>query len=80
VDCARGCNLLRIECGSERRLALGAALLKLGNDGLHPLERQIVANRQHQGQCFGEPVAPVPVCELLLDGGLGISAGTMPTA
>jgi hypothetical protein len=49
----------------------GAPLLKLSNDSLQALERQVVANRQHQGQRFGEPVVPVTVGEAMLEGGLG---------
>jgi hypothetical protein len=49
---------------------ISAALLELGDDSLQAIERQIVANRQHQGQRFGEPVAPVAVDEAMLDIGL----------
>ena len=63
--------MLRIECRSQRRLTVGAAPIELGDDSLQALERQIVTNRQHQGQHFGEPVVPVAVGELMLDGGLG---------
>ena len=61
----------RIERRSQRRLAVGAALTELGNDGLQAIKRQIVGDRQHQGERFGEPVLPVAVGELMLDGGLG---------
>ena len=63
--------MLRIESCAKRRLAIGAALVEFGYDGAQLIQRQLVTNRQHQGQRSGEPVAPVPVRELLLDGGLG---------
>jgi hypothetical protein len=62
---------LRIECCSQRRLAIGAALIEFGDDSLQALGRQIIGDRQHQGDRFGEPVSPVAIGELMLDGGLG---------
>ena len=62
--------MLRIEGRAKRCLALGAALVELGADRAQLIQRQLVMYRQYQGQRFSEPVAPVPVRELMLDGGL----------
>jgi hypothetical protein len=63
--------LPRIERRAQRRLAVSVPLIELDDDSLQAIERQIVTNRQHEGERFGEPVSPVAVGEPMLDGGLG---------